>query len=410
MTEDVVFARGKTDESYFVIPLSVQQEGDHYFIGNADLDEFYQFPEEGLKIIRMLQGGASIEKIESTLSEQSDESLDVREFIETLLDIGFIHAEADEHKFDEAVSAVRDADKRLQFRANPRIARMVFSWPTLVVYLGIVGYALFSAVSDPRLRLDFGAFYLERNLTLTLVLLLFLYAVTASLHELGHMLAAARQGVDSKLGFSNRMWDIVAEADMTGLLALPRGKRYLPMAAGMLVDILSIATITLLLQWVLANGADAFAVQILRALALQITISIFWQFSIFMRTDVYYLVCNFFGYANLNAQAYTFFQNQLHGFSFGLLGRRTEALKPEHITIARTFFAIWLIGRIWSIAFLVLILIPTIYRYFQRAVDAYQNPYMPPSVAIDIGIFATISSIILLAGLYMWIRPAKTAE
>ncbi len=405
---------GDKDETYFVIPLSVQKEGESYYIGNAELDEFYQFPEEGLNIIRMLQGGASVATIETTLAQTSEESIDVREFIDTLLEIGFIHPEAERHRFQESVEAVRNTDKRLVFRlvfrANPRIARMVFSWPSLALYLGIVGYAAYSAIQDPQLRLNLEAFYLERNLTLTLVVLLLMYAFTASLHELGHMLAAARQGVDSRLGFSNRLWDIVAEADMTGLLALPREKRYLPMAAGMLVDVFSIAAITLILKWLFANSPNGFAIQLLQALALQITISITWQFNIFLRTDVYYLICNYFGYADLNAQAYHFYQNQLHAFSFGLLGKRTEPLKPQQVIIARTFFAIWLLGRIASIGFLVLILIPTLYRYFERAVETYHNPYMPASAAIDIAIFATISTAILLAGLYMWIKPAISAK
>lgn len=401
---------GDKDETYFVIPLSVQKEGENYYIGNAELDEFYQFPEEGLNIIRMLQGGASVAAIETTLAQASDESIDVREFIDTLLEIGFIHPEAERHRFQESVAAVRSTDKRLVFRANPRIARMAFSWPSLALYLGIVGYAAYSAIQDPQLRLNLEAFYLERNLTLTLVVLLFMYAFTASLHELGHMLAAARQGVDSRLGFSNRLWDIVAEADMTGLLALPREKRYLPMAAGMLVDVFSIAAITLILKWLFGNSPHGFAIQLLQALALQITISITWQFNIFLRTDVYYLICNYFGYADLNAQAYHFYQNQLHAFSFGLLGKRTEPLKPQQVIIARTFFAIWLIGRIASVGFLVLILIPTLYRYFERAVETYHNPYMPAGAAIDIAIFATISTVILLVGLYMWIKPAISAK
>lgn len=401
---------GDKDEIYFVIPLSVQKEGEIYCIGNAELDEFYQFPEVGLNIIRMLQGGASVATIETTLAQTSDESVDVREFIDTLLEIGFIHPEAERHRFQESVEAIRNTDKRLVFRANPRIARMVFSWPSLALYLGIVGYAAYSAIQDPQLRLNLEAFYLERNLTLTLVLLLLMYAFTASLHELGHMLAAARQGVDSRLGLSNRLWDIVAEADMTGLLALPREKRYLPMAAGMLVDVFSIAAITLILKWLFVNSPNGFAIQLLQALALQITISITWQFNIFLKTDVYYLICNYFGYADLNAQAYLFYQNQLHAFSFGLLGKRIEPLKPQQVIIARTFFAIWLIGRIASIGFLVLILIPTLYRYFERAVETYHNPYMPASAAIDIAIFATISTAILLAGLYMWIKPAISAK
>lgn len=398
------------DARYFVIPLSVQQEGEQYYVGNAQLDEFYQFPEEGLRIIRMLQEGASTGEVKARLAAASDENLDVDEFVDTLLEIGFIHPHGESDRYEAAIAARDSAEKRLIFKADPRLARAVFSRPMLAIYLAIVGTAAWSALVDPRLRLNFDAFYLEHDLTLTLFVLLLLYAFTASLHELGHMLAAARQGVQSRLGFSNRMWDIVAEADMTGLLALPRRKRYLPLAAGMMVDVLSISTITLLLKVLIPAGGHPFAVQLLQALALQITISIFWQFSIFLKTDVYYIVCNFFGYTDLNAQAQHFYLNQLHAFSFGLLGRPTEPIRPEHLRIARTFFAIWLIGRVWSIAFLVFILIPTIYRYFERAVDAYHNPYMPASVAIDIGVFATISAAILGVGLYMWLKPQKRAD
>lgn len=400
---------GNDDTTYFVIPLSVQREGEQYYIGNAQLDEFYQFPEEGLRIIRLLQDGASVGTVKAKLAE-AGENVDVDEFIDTLVEIGFIHPPGERHRYDEAVAARDEEDTRLVFRASPRIARAVFSWPVLMVYLGIVGTAAWSAIADPRLRLNFDAFYLRQDLTLTLFVLLLMYALTASLHEVGHMLAAARQGVQSRLGFSNRMWDIVAEADMTGLLSLPRGKRYLPLAAGMMVDVLSISTITLILKALIPAGGSPFAIQLLQALALQITISIFWQFSIFLKTDVYYIVCNFFGYTDLNAQAQHFYLNQLHAFSFGLLGKPTEPIRPEHIRIARAFFAIWLIGRIWSIAFLVFILIPTIYRYFERAVEAYRNPYMPASTAIDIGVFATISALILGLGLYMWLKPEKRAD
>lgn len=398
------------DIAYFVIPLSVQREGDQYYIGNAELDEFYQFPEEGLHIIRMLQEGATVGEVKTRLAAESDESLDVDEFVDTLLEIGFMHPSGEDHRYEAAIAERDRTDKRLVFKADPRLARAVFSWPMLVAYLAIVGTAAWSAIVDPRLRLNIDAFYLEHDLTLTLFLLLLLYGLTASLHELGHMLAAARQGVRSRLGFSNRLWNIVAEADMTGLLALPPRKRYLPLAAGMMVDALNISIITLILKALIPAGGHPFAIQLLQALALQITISILWQFSIFLRTDVYYIVCNFFGYTDLNALARHFYLNQLHAFSFGLLGQPTEPLRPEHVRIARTFFAIWIIGRIWSIAFLVFILFPTLYRYFQRAVDAYHNPYMPASVAIDIGIFAAVSATILGVGLYMWIKPEKRAE
>ena len=36
-------------QQYFVIPLSVQKDGDDYLVGNAEMGDFYQFPEQGVK-------------------------------------------------------------------------------------------------------------------------------------------------------------------------------------------------------------------------------------------------------------------------------------------------------------------------------------------------------------------------
>ena len=54
------------------------------------------------------------------------------------------------------------------------------------------------------------------------------------LHETAHMLAAARHGIKPKYGIGNRLWTIVAEPDLTGILTLPKSQRYFPMLAGLL--------------------------------------------------------------------------------------------------------------------------------------------------------------------------------
>jgi putative peptide zinc metalloprotease protein len=397
-------------DAFYVIPLSVQKEDDHYYIGNAELDEFYQFPEEGLRIIAMLRDGRSIDAIKSTLAAEHEDQIDVDDFIGTLLEIGFIYPQQEQGRFREAIQAKTDGDRRIVFEADLPIARALFSRPVLVAYVAIIAYAAYAMIVDPRLHLNLSAFYLEKHMTLTLLVLLVLYSFTASLHELGHLLAASKRGVRSKLGIGNRLWNIVAEADMTGLLSLPRKQRYLPLCAGMMVDLLSIAVVTLILKSLFERGYDGFAIQLLQALVLQILISISWQFRIFMRTDVYYLVCNHYGFTDLDGRARTFLDNQVHTATGGLFGKRSEGFEVKHVGIARAFFAVWLIGNLAAIAFLVLVLIPTIYMYFVRAYDALNSPYVPASTAYDLFAFATISAVLLMIGLFMWLRPKKNRE
>jgi hypothetical protein len=399
------------DPIYFVIPLSVQREGDDYCIGNAEIDAFYHFPEAGLRIIERLRAGDTASRIRADLAAgEAEEAVDVDDFIATLLEIGFIYPEHERDRFREVVAATGGDDRRLRFSAPQWLARALFSLPSLIVYLAILGYAGHAAWADPRLRPNPEAFYLERHLTLTLVLLLLLYVFTATLHELGHMLAAARHGVASRLGVGNRLWNVVAEADLSGILALPRHQRYLPLLAGMLVDLLSIALITVLLQWLLFRGVEGFAIQLLQALVLQVLISISWQFNLFLKTDVYYAVCNHYGHPDLDREARIYLRDRLHRLSLGLLGTRAERIDRRRMGVLRAFAALWLFGRIASLAFLFLVLVPTLARYFERARLAFVDPATARAVAYDTAAFALISLLLFLVGATMWLRRRSRAD
>jgi len=392
--------------SYFVIPLSIQREGEDYCVGNAELDAFYHFPEPGVRIIERLRDGCGVERIKSEFGG-GEEALDIDDFIATLREIGFIYPHNERERFREAVAATDADDRRLGFRAPVGLARALFSLPALAIYLAILGIAAYAAFEDPRLRPNLQAFYLERNLTSTLVLLLLLYAVSASLHELGHMLAAARYGVNSRLGFGNRLWNIVAEADLTGILALPKSQRYLPLLAGMLVDLLSIALVTLLLRQLLAQGHAGFAIQLLQALVLQILISISWQFNVFLKTDIYYVVCTHFGHPDLDREARMYLRDRMHVLSFGAFGERATRIDRRHLGVLRTFAAIWLIGRAAALGFLCFVLIPTLVRYVDRARLAFADAEAERFAAYDAIAFAAISLLLFAVGMAMWLRRRR---
>lgn len=400
------------DQSYYVIPLSVQREGEGYYIGNAELGEFYEFPEEGLRIVEQLQAGHSVGAIKRALAapaaaaDAGGETLDVDDFVAQLRDIGFILLPQDRDGYQRRVAESAAGDRRLAFRANTALARALFSPATLALYLGVLAYAGYAAWLDPRLRPNLQAFYLEQHLTLTLVALLALYFVAAMLHELGHMLAAARYGVHSRLGFGNRLWDIVAEADLTGILALPRRQRYLPLLAGMMIDVLNIALLSLTVGWLLDRGGDAFAVQLLQALVLQLMVTLSWQFNIFLRTDFYYVVCNYFGHPDLDQQARLYLRDRLHRFSGGRIGAAAApgALLPRNLGVLRAFSLLWVGGRILAVLLLAFVLIPTLSRYAVRAYDSFAGPAASRASALDATAFAAISIALFATGMYLWLR------
>lgn len=418
------------DQTYYVIPLSVQREGAAYYVGNAELGEFYEFPEEGLRIVERLQAGDSVGAIKRALGARADadagggenagatdakidgtqsdagETVDVDDFVAQLREIGFILPPQERDAYQRRVDESAAGDRRLSFRANTALARALFSPATLVAYLGVLAYAGYSAWLDPRLRPNLQAFYLEQHLTLTLVALLGLYFITTMLHELGHMLAAARYGVHSRLGIGNRLWDLVAEADLTGILSLPRRRRYLPLLAGMMVDVLNIALLSLAVGWLLDRGGNAFVVQLLQALVLQLLITISWQFNIFLRTDFYYVACNYFGHPDLDQQARLYLRDRMHRYSGGRLGAAAApgALVPRNLGVLRAFSLLWVAGRVSALALLAFVLIPTLSRYLVRAYDTFASPAATRAAALDATAFAAISVALFAAGMYLWLR------
>lgn len=389
-------------QRFFVIPLSVQREGDLYLVGSADLGDFYQFPDQGVRILDMLRSGDTVTAIRSRLAAIG-EMVDVEGFVAQLTDIGFIYPEDRKQQFAEDIEASAK-DLRRVFSVDARIAQALFSRPAVAGYLSIVIYAFFSAVKDPEVRINWLAFYTDRNRTALLLCVLALSFIHVAFHELGHMLAAARYGIKSRYGLGNRLWNIVAESDITGILSLPKAQRYLPMLAGLLVDVLFLSLLTIATRFLLQLGASHFLVQVIQALILEIVLSMTWQFNVFVRTDLYYVLCNYLNHPDLDQDARLYLRNILYRMSFGRFGRNDTPIGPQNLNVLRIFSSVWLFGRLLSLAALFGIFLPTMGKYIVSAFSLLSGPSESVWLAIDTLVYALITLTMLGVGMYMWIK------
>ena len=393
-------------QAYTVIPLSVQKDDDAYLVGNVNSGDFYQFPEVGVRILAMLRSGESAQSVHAKLAADGGETFDVVGFVEQLLAIGFIYP-VGHSPLAEPPSNSESRSARRIFNVDPRIARTVFGWPMLCGYFAIIAYALGCAVMDSRLRVNPNAFYTDSNRTPLLLLILVLSFVQVSLHELGHMLAAAKHGIRSRYGIGNRLWMVVAESDLTGILALPKAQRYFPMLAGLLVDLLCAALLTLALRMLFHVGASGFTIQLVQAVILQIFIGVTWQFNIFVKTDVYFVLCNYFSYPDLDRDARHYLRGLLHRATRGRLGDPPAALRPRGLHGLRVFAAVWLLGRIGSLVILFGVFLPTMAEYIRSAVHLLRGPPAAFWMACDTIAYVAIMLTMLSAGMYLWLTQKQ---
>jgi hypothetical protein len=390
-------------QQYFVIPLSVQKEGDYYMVGNKQIGDFYQFPEQGVRILGMLEAGDSPATISSRLEVEYAEKVDVNEFIDQLSSIGFIHPEQHRQNVMELLQSA-NYDRRRTFNVDPQVARVLFSVPAQVCYLTVVLYSVFLMIRQPELRINFDAFYTETNRTALLLVLMILAVLQVALHESGHMMAAARHGIKSKYGMSNRLWSVVAESDLTGILALPKSQRYLPMMAGLLVDILCVSLLTIVLRVLLRDGAGAFTIQVVQALILEIVVSMTWQFNIFVKTDIYFVICNYFGHPDLDRDARIYLRDLLFRFSLGLFGGKSATTNFRNLYVLRVFSGIWLFGRMLSVFVLFGVFLPTMAQYIQSAIEMLKGPPASVWIACDTIVYVLMTLSMVGLGMYMWIK------
>jgi putative peptide zinc metalloprotease protein len=396
--------------AYNVVPFTVQPDKNGFVVGNSDHGEFYQMPEQGVAILNRLSAGETVMSIKSDVAMDDPDAVDVDDFVDQLAELGFIYPRGGEPRSQAGVVEAT-ADQRRVFAVDSRIAGAFFSGPVRLAYVAVVTYALVAVLLHPELRINFGAFYTETNRTALLLLLIGLTFIEVCCHECGHMLAAARYGIKPRYGFGNRLWIIVAESDLSGIMALPKSQRYLPMLAGVLVDVLFIAFATILLHILLSCGSGGFTIQVCQAFILELFAGIVWQFDIFVKTDVYFVLCNYFSHPDLDNEARIYIKDLLYRFTFGRFGQSSDITFRDP-GVLRMFSAVWFGGRLLAFSMLFLVFLPTLGKYIVSAVLMLGAGAPPASrwAAIDTIMYAVTMLTTLGIGMYMWLRKKQTGS
>ncbi|PZT75178.1 MULTISPECIES: hypothetical protein [unclassified Streptomyces] len=260
--------------------LTFVPEGDEVLVGRTGTDSYALFPADGALLLHKLTTGMPLAEAVAWYNAAYDEPVDMDAFLETLDDLGFLLSEGEEPAPEEP-AAVR----------YERLGRAVFSPAAWIVYAAVAVVCVVLLVRMPDVRPYPRTLFFTESLLLVQVGLLFAQLPFVFLHESFHALAGRRIGIPSSLGVGRRLYFVVFETTLNGLLGVPKKKRYLPFLAGMVADTLVFCLL------VFAAALDAhlngneltligrFAVALAFATALRFV----WQFYLFLRTDLYYV-------------------------------------------------------------------------------------------------------------------------
>jgi len=356
-------------------PLTYLDEGDEVTVGRSDIDSYGLFPPDAAKLLRRLEAGHTPNDSARWYEQQYGEQVDIADFVQILGEYELLIKDGEELPATPAI--------RWQ-----RLGQALFSPVALLGYTGVVMAALVLMAADhavvPRYQ---NLFFTRGSLVLLSLGIVIGQIPWILLHEAYHALAGRRLGLNSSLRIGRRFYYLVFLTSMDGLVAVPRRRRYLPMLAGMMIDAVVAAALTLAAAPLLtSSGGPLLLGKYLLTMAFGALLRLAWQFYFFLRTDLYYTVTTVMGCHDLQTVARQQLQNRwyrLTGHDERLIDPQTWS--PKDAGIARWYSWLMLAGYGVMGGTLVFIGIPTIVNLARLAFVRLGPDRTPLGIADVIG-------------------------
>ncbi len=394
-----------------VHPFSLQAEGDEVVIGHAG-GSYIAVPAEAVEILRDLEEGKTPAEVQELFFQRHGERPELDDFLEGLHRRGFVEPEEVRTDGDEEAAPSLRMEKAPSNRLT-LLSRLLFGRAALLVYLLVVLAAGVAVVASPQIVPGRSALFFPRHRTLNGLLLLLLAYTSVFVHEMGHLLAARAVGVNSRIGVGQRLWVVVAETDLTGLWSIPKRRRYLPLLAGCIVDVVS-AALLLLVSFAAVRGEISLSPtlrQFVGAMVFVYFMRILWQCYLFLRTDFYYLIGALTGCKNLMEDTETFLRNQLARWRTAAARIDQSSIPPREMRVVRLYAGIWLVGRLLAFAVLLGVTIPVALYYLRSLVRAARLGIIDHPYPFLDSLCVTATFVVpLVVGMRLWVRSLVKAR
>lgn len=400
-----------------LLPLTYLAEGDEVTVGCAAANSYAVLPADGAALLRRLGEGSTLGKAGDWYQETYGEPVDLAEFIEAIVDLGFVDTayQAAGHPSADHPSADYPSTGHASAAPSPvrwaRLGRVVFSPLSGLCLLALAALTVASMVRHPDLVPGNDDLFFTRYMSVMELVTFLGQFPLLLLHESFHALAGRRLGLASRLSIGRRLYYVVFLTEMDGLVTVPRRKRYVPMLAGMTADLLVIMILTLSADATRrADGSLSLAGGILLALSYTTVLRLLWQFFFYIETDLYYVFVTVLGCVDLQATARGVLRNRWHR-----LRRKPQRMTdpavwhPRDRSVARWYSWLLLAGWTFSFASLGVIVIPVAVRVLSKVGSRLDDPSAQTvSGLLDSVVFLSLNLAQLCFALWLAVRAHRS--
>lgn len=375
-------------------------------IGRPDLANYIILPNFAIEIIELLDEGKSILEVETFMEKKLGEPVDVLDFAQDLVvEYRFVHIV--DGKEVNPVVKIRESLSWI----SEKWGNFLFNRYSYIIYFALFVLGISIVCVYPKFFPRYDDVFVSNSLSFSFILTFILGWLFLFIHELAHLIAARSLGIGSKISFSHRLVFPVAETDMSNIVTTPRNLRYRAYLAGIGWD-MSFFGLVIIIQYL--NSAELIyfsdtIITYLRLIALTAFLRIAWQFMFFMRTDIYYVITNYYKCNNLIENTVFYLRNR---FRKDVLNHSEEwELVNEHEKkVTRWYAWFYVFGVIPTIVLFVFFTIPQLYMYIFGVIKnmkehpVFSTPFIDGIILI---ILTLIPMAILLNSWYRTYRERK---
>jgi putative peptide zinc metalloprotease protein len=292
--------------------LSQRRDRDGWVIGRPETGDFISIPDVALRVITLLGERLTVAEVSARLRAETGIRFAVADFVAALDELGFVGSVDDRLREDHA-----DTRPSLPW-LRPEHVRWLLHPLAPIAVAGFAAAGVIMLALHPALLPSYHVLVWSRRVGLVLAVNAAIGWTLVLLHELAHLATARAAGAPSRITLSTRLQFLVAQTDVSGVWAAPRRSRITVYLAGIAANVCLAGAFLLVLGLTDTHGA----VRSLLAVAVAETVLMLAaQLMVFMRTDLYFVLQDLTGCANLYADGSAYLRY--------LGGRITQAPRPS---------------------------------------------------------------------------------
>ena len=331
-----------------------EEDGDH-IVGRVDSGEFVALPQVGARAVQLLRDGDSLEVISARLAEEYGEKVDMREFVADLAELGFVLSV----NGVPVSSGQRDVATHLPWLHQSHIA-WIFSLPAKICYGLLVLGGVLAVTLRPELLPSTRNLLLSDSPSVVITVNTALFLLVVAAHESAHLVAARSLGLPARISLGTRLYNLVAQTDLSALWSVPRAQRFRGYLAGIVSDV-GLASTVVITQFLVPM--PAWLNHSLSAMVVLIVLGLIAQLQLYMRTDLYFVLCELLGARNLFEDATIMLLGLLR-----MAPRNALQVSPRERRVVMLYMWLMVTGSAGAMAFFGWVVVPALVILFADAV------------------------------------------